>query len=135
MISTVAAQKTVKRDSPLENPFLSIKLKILAAPIIDNSSVFHFGSFSLISEPARTATYDAVDYAKAHGKLISYDPNLRKPLWCDLAEAKKQILWGLTQADIVKISNEEVKFLYDLDAQQGAEYILKNLILQITDKI
>lgn len=75
--------------------------------------------------------YDAVDYAKAHGKLISYDPNLRKPLWCDLAEAKKQILWGLTQADIVKISNEEVKFLYDLDAQQGAEYILKNFPVKL----
>ncbi len=108
-----------------------IRFDELDLSIIDNSSVFHFGSFSLISEPARTATYDAVDYAKAHGKLISYDPNLRKPLWCDLAEAKKQILWGLTQADIVKISNEEVKFLYDLDAQQGAEYILKNFPVKL----
>ncbi len=65
-----------------------------------------------------------VEYAKAHGKLVTYDPNLRKPLWNDLDEAKEQILWGLRQADLVKISDEEVEFLFGLGVQDGAQYIL-----------
>ena len=69
--------------------------------------MFHFGTLSLTGEPARTTTYRAVEYAKAHGKLVTYDPNLRKPLWNDLNEAKEQMLWGLRQADVVKISDEE----------------------------
>lgn len=94
--------------------------------LIDNAKVFHFGSLSLTDEPARSATYKAVEYAKKHGKIISYDPNLRKPLWNDLAEAKKQILWGLSQADVVKISDEEVEFLFGLEPSAGAEYIMTN---------
>ena len=65
-----------------------------------------------------------VEYAKAHGKLVTYDPNLRKPLWNDLNEAKEQMLWGLRQADVVKISDEEVEFLFGLGVQDGAQYIL-----------
>lgn len=63
--------------------------------LIDETRVFHFGTLSLTGEPARTTTYRAVEYAKAHGKLVTYDPNLRKPLWNDLNEAKEQMLWGL----------------------------------------
>lgn len=94
--------------------------------LIDDAKVFHFGSLSLTDEPARTATYKTVEYAKQHDKIISYDPNLRKPLWRDLAEAKKQILWGLAQADVVKISDEEVEFLFGLEPVAGAEYIMSN---------
>ena len=75
--------------------------------LIDETRVFHFGTLSLTDEPARTTTYRAVEYAKTHGKLVTYDPNLRKPLWNDLNEAKEQMLWGLRQADVVKISDEE----------------------------
>jgi fructokinase len=67
-----------------------------------------------------------VAHAKALGKWITFDPNLRKPLWKDLEEAKAQMLWGLQQADVVKISDEEVEFLFGLDPQDGAEYILQN---------
>ena len=94
--------------------------------LIDEAKVFHFGTLSLTDEPARSATYQAVAYAKKSGKLITYDPNLRKPLWADLKEAKKQLLWGLSQADVVKISDEEVEFLFGLGVEDGAKHILTN---------
>lgn len=94
--------------------------------LIDEAKVFHFGTLSLTDEPARSATYQAVAYAKKSGKLITYDPNLRKPLWADLEEAKKQLLWGLSQADVVKISDEEVEFLFGLGVEDGAKHILTN---------
>ena len=94
--------------------------------ILDETKIFHFGTLSLTNEPARTATQKCVAYAKSLGKLITYDPNLRKPLWKDLEEARNQLLWGLEQADVVKISDEEVDFLFGLGATDGADYILKN---------
>ncbi len=93
--------------------------------LIDEAKVFHFGTLSLTDEPARSATYRAVEYSKSKGKLITYDPNLRKPLWKDLKEAKKQLLWGLSQADVVKISDEEVEFLFGLGVEDGAKHILE----------
>lgn len=94
--------------------------------VIDEAKVFHFGTLSLTDEPARSATRKAVAYAKSKGKLITYDPNLRKPLWKDLTVAKEQLLWGLGQADVVKISDEEVEFLFDLGVEEGAKHILNN---------
>ena len=94
--------------------------------LIDEAKVFHFGTLSLTDEPARSATRQDVVYARSRGKLITYDPNLRKPLWRDLETAKEQLIWGLTQADVVKISDEEVEFLFGLGAKEGAAYILNN---------
>lgn len=94
--------------------------------LIDEAKVFHFGTLSLTDEPARSATRRAVAYAKGKGKLITYDPNLRKPLWKDLEAAKEQLIWGLQQADVVKISDEEVDFLFGLGVKEGAQYILDN---------
>ena len=94
--------------------------------LIDEAKIFHFGTLSLTHEPARTATQKCVAYAKNAGKLITYDPNLRKPLWADLEEAKEQLLWGLAQADVVKISDEEVEFLFGLGVEAGAKHILEN---------
>lgn len=93
--------------------------------LIDGAKVFHFGTLSLTDEPARSTTYKAVAYAKSKGKLITYDPNLRKPLWRSLDEAKEQMLWGLAQADVVKISDEEVAFLFGLGVEEGAKHILE----------
>ena len=92
--------------------------------LLDECRVFHFGTLSLTSEPARSATRAAVAYAKGHGKLISFDPNLRKPLWPSDGAAKEQIEWGLHQADIVKISDEEVEFLWGLSPEEGAQKLL-----------
>ncbi len=103
-----------------------ITFEELDLSLVDEAKVLHFGTLSLTDEPARSATYELVAYAKAHGKLITYDPNLRKPLWKDLEEARRQMLWGLSQADVVKISDEEVQFLFGLDVRAGAEHILKN---------
>ena len=92
--------------------------------LIDEAKVFHFGTLSLTDDPVRTTTRNAVAYAKSQGKLITYDPNLRKPLWESEAEAKEQILWGLYQADVVKISDEEVEFLWDCTPEEGAQKLL-----------
>ena len=103
-----------------------ISFEELDLSLIDEAKVFHFGTLSLTDEPARSATYQAVAYAKSKGKLITYDPNLRKPLWNDLEECKRQLIWGLGQADVVKISDEEVEFLFGLGVEEGAQYILNN---------
>lgn len=94
--------------------------------LIDEAKVFHFGTLSLTDEPARTATRQAVAYAKEKGKLITCDPNLRKPLWHSLEEAKSQMLWAISQADVVKISDEEVEFLFGLGVEDGAAHILEH---------
>lgn len=93
--------------------------------LIDESKVLHFGTLSLTGEPMRTTTQKVVQYARNQHKLISFDPNLRIPLWDDLAEAKAQMLWGLSQANFVKISDEEVEFLWDCTPEGGAEKILE----------
>ncbi len=101
-----------------------IAFEELDLSLVDEAKIFHFGTLSLTDEPARETTYQAVAYAKSKGKLITYDPNLRKPLWKDLQEAKEQLIWGLGQADVVKISDEEVEFLFGLGVEDGAQYIL-----------
>lgn len=93
--------------------------------LIDEAKVFHFGTLSLTDEPCRTTTQKAVAYAKSQGKLITYDPNLRKPLWHREEEAREQILWGLHQADVVKISDEEVEFLWNCSPEEGAAKLLQ----------
>ncbi len=103
----------------------------LELSLLDETRVFHFGTLSLTGEPSRTTTYRAVEYARAHGKLITFDPNLRKPLWRELDEAKQQMLWGLAHADVVKISDEEVEFLFGLGVQEGAQYILERFPVKL----
>ena len=93
--------------------------------LIDEARVFHFGTLSLTDEPVRTTTQKCVAYAKAQGKLITCDPNLRKPLWRSEEEAREQILWSLQQADVVKISDDEVDFLWGCTPQEGADKLLK----------
>ena len=93
--------------------------------LIDDARVFHFGTLSLTDEPVRTATRKAVAYAKEKGKLITCDPNLRKPLWPSEDAAKEQMLWSLAQADVVKISDNEVEFLWNCTPEEGADKLLK----------
>ena len=101
-----------------------IEFDELDLEIIDQAKVFHIGTLSLTDEPARMATYRAVAYAKSKGKWITCDPNLRKPLWKDLQDAKEQLLWALSQADVIKISDDEVRFLFDMTPEEGAAYIV-----------
>lgn len=92
--------------------------------VFDDADVYHFGTVSMTEEPSRGTTKKLVEYAASKGVLISYDPNLRKSLWASLEEAKEEMLWGLSKAEIVKISDEEIEFLFGLQPQEGAEYIL-----------
>lgn len=92
--------------------------------LIDEARVFHFGTLSLTDEPVRTATQKAVAYAKEKGKLITCDPNLRLPLWHNEGAAKEQMLWSLHQADVVKISDNEVEFLWNCTPEEGADKLL-----------
>ena len=93
--------------------------------LIDQTKAFHFGTLSLTDEPARTATQKSIAYAKARGKLICCDPNLRESLWSDGSSAREQMLWSLHQADVVKISDNEADFLWSCGPEKGADKLLK----------
>ena len=83
--------------------------------------VFHFGTLSLTHEPVRSATQKAVALAKAAGAVISFDPNLRPPLWDSLEGAREQIAWGLAQCDVLKIADNELEFMTgETDFDKGA---------------
>ena len=78
--------------------------------LIAQSRIFHFGSLSLTHPGIREATKKALRIAREQGCLISYDPNLRPPLWNTLEEAREQIAFGMTQCDIMKISDNEIQW-------------------------
>ena len=99
--------------------------------LLDNSKMFHFGTLSLTNEPAKEATQKAIEYARNAGKLITFDPNLRESLWDDLNEAKKQILWGLAKADVVKISDEEADFLWGCGEQEAASRLINDFDVKL----
>ena len=89
--------------------------------LIQSCRIFHFGTLSLTGEPCRSATREAVALARKAGALISFDPNLRPPLWDSLEEARAQIGWGLAQCDILKIADNELAFMTgEEDFDKGA---------------
>ncbi|KAI3470136.1 hypothetical protein Pfo_026799 [Paulownia fortunei] len=79
--------------------------------LIRSAKVFHYGSISLIVEPCRSAHLKAMEEAKAAGALLSYDPNLRLPLWPSAEYAKEQIMSIWNKADVIKVSDVELEFL------------------------
>lgn len=79
--------------------------------IIRNSKIFHFGTLSSTHEGVREATRYAIDIAKENGLLLSFDPNLREPLWDSLEDAKREIEYGFSKCDILKISDNEIEFM------------------------
>ena len=81
------------------------------AALIDSFAVFHHGSITFIREPAASALRLALELAQSSGKFISYDPNLRLPLWDSAEAAKAGMLAGLDTANLLKISDEELEFL------------------------
>ena len=94
--------------------------------LIRNSKAFHFGTLSSTHEGVREATRYAIDVAKEAGCLISFDPNLRPPLWNTLEDARKEIEYGLSKADILKISDNEVEFLCGTsDYDEGAKMLIE----------
>ncbi len=94
--------------------------------LIRNSKVFHFGTLSSTHEGVREATRYAIDVAKEAGCLVSFDPNLRPPLWKTLEDARKEIEYGLSKTDILKISDNEVEFLCGTsDYDEGAKMLIE----------
>ncbi|WP_043930260.1 aminoimidazole riboside kinase [Bacillus sp. EB01] len=88
-----------------------LKEEELDRKLFEKNKILHFGSISLISEPARSATLKALEMAKIKEMLISYDPNLRLGLWDSPEHARETILAAVPYADILKVSEEELEFL------------------------
>ena len=87
--------------------------------LLENAKIFHFGSLSMTAPEVEGATKKAVRTAKESGALISFDPNLRPPLWENLNVAKEKIAYGISQCQILKISDDEIAFftgMADIDA-------------------
>ncbi len=105
--------------------------------LLTDCRVFHFGTLSMTAEECRKATEDSIDKAKRGGALISFDPNLREPLWDSLVTAKERTVYGLKQCDILKISDNEIEWLtgekdYKKAAQQlKAEYDIPLVLVSL----
>ena len=98
-----------------------LRIEELDEDMLRSCRIFHFGTLSLTDEPCKSATVRALDLAKASGALISFDPNLRPPLWPDEKSAKAAIEWGLARCDILKISDNEIEFMTgEKDFDKGA---------------
>ena len=96
----------------------------LPEPLIKEARIFHFGTLSMTHEGVRQATKKAIRIAKEAGALISFDPNLREPLWNSLEDAKEHVLYGLGQCDILKISDNEIQWLSgEQDFDAGVRWI------------
>ena len=92
--------------------------------LIQQAEIFHFGTLSMTHEGVRNATKKALDIVKKANVIISFDPNLRPPLWKDLEEAKEQVLYGLGYCDILKISDNEIQWLTGKeDYTEGVKWI------------
>ncbi|KAK7404485.1 hypothetical protein VNO78_05414 [Psophocarpus tetragonolobus] len=119
---TALAFVTLRADGEREfmfyrNPSADMLLtpEDLNLQLIRSAKVFHYGSISLIVEPCRSAHLKAMEVAKEAGCLLSYDPNLRLPLWPSAEEARQQILSIWDKADVIKVSDVELEFLTGSD--------------------
>lgn len=91
---------------------------------LNKARLFHFGTLSMTHEGVRKATEKALDTAKENGLLISFDPNLRPPLWSSLELAKEQMEYGFQFCDILKISDNEIQFVSGKeDYDEGIQYL------------
>ena len=92
--------------------------------VVKDTKVFHFGTLSMTHEGVREATKKAVETAKTNGCLVSFDPNLRPPLWSSLDLAKEQMEYGFGKCDILKISDNEIQFVSGKeDYDEGIAYL------------
>ena len=99
---------------------------------VRSTKIFHFGTLSMTHENVRNATKKAVKTAKKNGSLISFDPNLRPPLWNSLDEAKEQVLYGLAHCHILKISDNEIQWLTgEEDYTAGVNWIRERYQIQL----
>lgn len=95
------------------NPGADMMLKEEEIPesLIKHTKIFHFGSLSMTHEGVQKATKKAIKIAEEAGAILSFDPNLRPPLWENLSDAKEQILYGMGHCQILKISDNEIQWI------------------------
>ena len=89
---------------------MMLKEEELKTDMLSQCEIFHFGTLSMTHEEVRRATKKAIALAKENGALVSFDPNLRPPLWSSLDLAKEQVAYGLGQCDVLKISDNEIQW-------------------------
>ena len=95
--------------------------------LVKNCKIFHYGTLSMTHEGCREATYHAIQMARKEGALLSFDPNLREPLWNSLDEARIQVDYGMKQCDILKISDNEIQwFTGKEDYDEGIRFLQDN---------
>ncbi|KAJ8755115.1 hypothetical protein K2173_018913 [Erythroxylum novogranatense] len=144
---TALAFVTLRADGEREfmfyrNPSADMLLQPeeLNLELIRSAKVFHYGSISLIVEPCRSAHLRAMEVAKEAGALLSYDPNLRLPLWPSPEEAREQILSIWEKAEVIKVSDVELEFLTGSDKIDDADALslwhpnLKLLLVTLGEK-
>ncbi|KAF6160324.1 hypothetical protein GIB67_019093 [Kingdonia uniflora] len=131
---TALAFVTLRADGEREfmffrNPSADMLLREseLDVDLIKKGSIFHYGSISLIEEPCRSTHLAAMNIAKKSGSILSYDPNLRLPLWPSAEAAREGIMSIWDQADIIKISEDEISFLTGGDDPYDDNVVLKKL--------
>lgn len=130
--TTLAFVKTSKggeRDfSFYRNPGADMMLTAfeIDEELLSNTSVFHFGTLSMTNKRNREATIKAIDIAKENGALISFDPNLREPLWKNLSDAKRQTAFGFVNCDILKIADNELTWFTEEEDIDKAMEILRS---------
>lgn len=108
------------------NPGADMMLRAdeLSEDLIRDTRLFHFGTLSMTHEEVREATRYAAEYAKAQGALLSFDPNIREPLWDSMETAREQVEYGLSICDILKISDNEITwFTGEEDYDAGVKKI------------
>lgn len=121
------------------NPGADMMLTEAEVPeeLIRNSKVFHFGTLSMTHDEVRKATKKAIAAAKESGAVISFDPNLRPPLWKSLEDAKEQAAYGFSQCDVLKISDNEIQWFtgeedYDAGIQKlRSQYDIPLILLSM----
>lgn len=99
---------------------MMLKKSEINEAVLSDTKIFHFGTLSSTHVACREATRYAINAAKESGALISFDPNLREPLWKNLSDAKAEIEYGLAQCDILKISDNELEFITGISDYERA---------------
>ena len=114
-------------------PMANVNSASTAIPdILKEAKIFHFGTLSSTHEGVREATRYAIKIAKENGALISFDPNLREPLWHSLEDARREIAYGLSKCDILKISDNELEFMTGTnDYSKGVEILREQYDIKI----